>query len=336
MTEEDFVRRIRFAPTGSVLSALDEHRRRVIRRRLARLILPIVFAAWLVALSIASPVFMTWNNMFNVTRQVAVIGVLSLGQLLCLLTGNIDLSIGNFLGFFGAILAGLSLALGFWPAFIIALLVACLWGLTNGFLVTRGTGISVIITLSTMYIARGLTLIYTEGHPIILFPMPYEFLGAGSLGSVPWSLITLAVISVAIGFILRYRPAGRHLYAIGGNREAARVCGIKINRRIIAVYMSSAFMAALGAILLMGRVGSAQPNAGLGMELDSIAAVLIGGASVSGGAGGVFGTLIGVFMLGFINNGLNLLGVSGFYQYVFKGMIILLAVLVDILQRKSN
>ncbi len=128
-------------------------------------------------------------------------------------------------------------------------------------------------------------MIYTGGHPFILFPMPYEFLGAGNIGPVPWSLITLTTVALIIGFILRYRPVGRHLYAVGGNREAARVCGISINRVTIGVFISSAFMAALGSIILLGRVASAQPNAGMGMELDSIAAVLIGGASVSGELG---------------------------------------------------
>ena len=314
----------------------DQRQRGVLRRRLSRLILPLVLVVWLVFLSVKSPVFLTSQNLFNVTRQVAVVGILSLGQLLCLLTGNIDLSIGSFLGLFGAILAGLSLGLGLGPAIALALLMAVVWGLTNGLLVSRGRGISVIITLSTMYIARGITLIYTDGHPIINFAMPYEFLGAGNIGPVPWSLVTFASVAVIIGFVLRFAGVGRHLYAVGGNRDAARVCGINITGVTIGVFISSALLTALASIVLLGRVASAQPNAGLGMELDSIAAVLIGGASVSGGAGGVIGTLIGVFMLGFINNGLNLLGVSGFYQYVFKGMIILLAVLVDALQRRNT
>lgn len=315
---------------------VDDHQRIVLRRRLADLVLPLVFISWLIFLSISSPVFLTEQNFFNVARQVAVIGLLSMGQLVCLITGNIDLSVGNFLGFFGAVLAGLSLSMGFGPAFIIALLVALVWGLMNGFLVSLGRGTSVIITLSTMYIARGLTLIYTDGKPFILFPMPYQFLGSGNIGPVPWSLITLVMVALIIGFVLRYLPIGRHLYAVGGNREAARVTGINPKKITILVYISSAFLSAMGAILLLGRVASAQPNAGLGMELDSIAAVLIGGASVSGGAGTVFGTLIGIFMLGFINNGLNLLGVSGYYQFVFKGLIILLAVLVDSLRKKNS
>jgi ribose/xylose/arabinose/galactoside ABC-type transport system permease subunit len=194
----------------------------------------------------------------------------------------------------------------------------------------------VIVTLSTMYIARGLLLIYTDGRPIIRFPLPYEFLGAGNVGAVPWPLITFAATAVVIGFILRYLPVGRHLYAVGGNREAARVSGVRLTHVTVGVFISSALLAALGSIILLGRVGSAQPNAGFGMELDTIAAVLIGGASVSGGAGGVIGTITGVFMLGFISNGLNLLGVSGFYQFVIKGLIILLAVLVDTLQRRNS
>jgi ribose transport system permease protein len=314
----------------------DGYQWMIYRRRWADMILPIVFISWLIFLTVSSPVFLTQQNIFNVTRQIAVIGLLSLGQLVCLITGNIDLSVGNFLGFFGAVLAGLSLSMGFGPAIIIALLIAIAWGLMNGFLVSLGRGTSVIITLSTMYIARGLTLIYTDGKPFILFPMPYQFLGSGNIGPVPWSLITLVVVALIIAFVLRYLAIGRHLYAIGGNREAARVCGISPRKITIFVYLTSALLSALGAIVLLGRVASAQPNAGLGMELDSIAAVLIGGASVSGGAGTVLGTLIGIFMLGFINNGLNLLGVSGYYQFVFKGLIILLAVLVDTLRKRGR
>jgi ribose transport system permease protein len=315
---------------------MDGHQWIIIRRKLADMILPVVFIAWIIFLAFSSPVFLTQQNIFNVTRQVAVIGLLSLGQLVCLITGNIDLSVGNFLGLFGALLAGLSLAFGFGPALIISIMVALSWGLMNGYLVSLGKGTSVIITLSTMYVARGLTLIYTDAKPFILFPMPYRFLGAGNVGPVPWSLITLIIVALSIAIILRFTPIGRHLYAVGGNREAARVCGINPKKITIIVYISSALLSALGAIVLLGRVASAQPNAGLGMELDSIAAVLIGGASVSGGSGTVVGTLIGIFMLGFINNGLNLLGVSGYYQFVFKGLIILLAVLVDSIRKRGG
>lgn len=310
--------------------------RRDVARRLSKLILPIVLIAWLTFLSVSSPAFLTWQNLSNVSRQVAVVGLLSLGQLACILTGNIDLSSASLMGLFGAVVAGTSKEAPFPIALALGLLLALTWGLANGFLVTRGKNISVIVTLSTMYVAQGLLLIYTRGRPVILFPMPYEFLGIGSLGPIPWSLVTLSLVAVVMDLVLRFVPVGRHVYAVGGNREAARVCGIDVKRLITGVYVVSAMIASLASLVLLGRVASAQPNAGVGMELDSIAAVLIGGASVSGGYGTVAGTIVGVFILGFINNGLNLLGVSGYYQYVFKGAIILIAVLVETLQRREE
>lgn len=295
----------------------------------ARLMLPSMFGLWFIFLALASPVFLTRQNIFNVTRQVAVLGIVALGQLLCMISGNIDLTVGVFLALFGVILGGLSLTLGPVPAIIMALAMAIAWGLLNGFLVTRGVGISVIVTLSTMYVARGIIYLYTQGKPIVLFPMPYAFLGQGDLGPIPWSLITFATVALAVHFLLQYTPTGRHLYAIGGNREAAKVCGVAINRTIIGVYIASALLSALGSIVLLGRLASAQPNAGTFMEMDSIATVLIGGGSVAGGRGRAFTTLIGIFMLGLINNGLNLLAISSYYQYVLKGIIILIAVLAD-------
>jgi ribose transport system permease protein len=314
----------------------QEHSTRDFGRKISRYILPLVFLAWLVFLSISVPVFLSWQNLSNVSRQVAVVGLLSLGQLAVILTGNIDLSSASLMGLFGAVLAGQSKVMSFPLALAIGLILAVIWGFANGFLVTRGKNISVIVTLSTMYMAQGLLLIYTQGRPVILFPMPYEFLGIGSIGPLPWSLITFTVVAGIMAFILRYKPVGRHVYAVGGNREAALVVGVDVKRLIIGVYVVSAIIASLAGLILLARVASAQPNAGMGMELDSIAAVLIGGASVSGGYGSVVGTIVGVFMLGFINNGLNLLGVSGYYQYVFKGAIILIAVIVETLQHRGS
>ena len=321
---------------GRPRSDADDRPRRDFGRRVSKLILPIVFLGWLAFLSISAPAFLTWQNLTNVSRQVAVVGLLSLGQFAVMLTGNIDLSSAALMGLFGAVLAGQSKVMPFPVALVLGLGLVLIWGLANGFLVTRGKNISVIVTLSTMYVAQGLLLIYTRGRPVILFPMPYEFLGIGSLGPIPWSLVTFASVALVMGLVLRYAPVGRHLYAVGGNREAARVCGIDVKKLIVGVYVTSAMIASLAGMVLLGRVASAQPNAGAGMELDSIAAVLIGGASVSGGYGTVLGTIVGVFILGFINNGLNLLGVSGYYQYVFKGAIILIAVLVETLQRRGD
>jgi ribose transport system permease protein len=325
----------RFIPTKSSETS-QESSQHDLGRRLSKYILPFVFLAWLVFLTINVPAFLTWQNLSNVSRQVAVVGLLSLGQLAVILTGNIDLSSASLMGLFGAVLAGQSKEMPFPIALGIGLTLALIWGFANGYLVTRGKNISVIVTLSTMYIAQGLLLIYTQGRPVILFPMPYEFLGIGSVGPFPWSLITFTFVALILAYFLRYTPVGRHVYAVGGNREAARVCGIDVKKLIIGVYVTSAVIASLAGMILLSRVASAQPNAGMGMELDSIAAVLIGGASVSGGYGSVPGTVIGVFMLGFINNGLNLLGVSGYYQYVFKGAIILIAVIVETLQNRGS
>lgn len=302
----------------------------------SKIMLPLFFIFWCTFLSIRSPVFLTWENLFNVARQNAVIGILSLGQLLCLLTGNIDISIGMFMGLSGAILASSSIQYGVLPALGITLLVAIAWGLLNSYLVTRGTGISVIVTLSTMFIARGLLLIVTGGKQIVNFPMPYRFLGEGNLGPVPWSLIVFAIIAFLTHIVLQYTPTGRHLYAVGGNRQAARVCGITLNKVTLGIYLSSAMFSFFAGIMLLSRVATAQATAGTGYEMDTLAAVLLGGAAVSGGAGSVPGTIIGIFMLGFINNGLNLLGISGYYQYVIKGIIIAIAVIVDHLQKRNE
>jgi len=298
-------------------------------RIVARLMLPGIFMVWFIFLSITSPVFLTWLNLFNVSRQVAVMGIVTLGQLICMITGNIDLSVGVFLGLFGAVLAGESIKFGVVPAIGLSILLIAVWGSFNGFLVSRGRGISVIVTLSTLYIARGITLIYTEGRPVVGFPMPYAFLGQDNLGPIPWSLLVFASVALIVHYILKYTALGRHFYASGGNRQAAEICGINLTKITFLVFISSALLSALGSVVLLGRVASAQANAGYGMELDTIAAVLIGGASVSGGYGAVFPTLLGIFMLGFINNGLNLLGISSYYQYVLKGIIILIAVVVD-------
>lgn len=300
----------------------------------AKLLLPFIFMIWFIFLSISSPVFLTWQNLFNVTRQVAVIGILSLGQLICIITGNVDLSVGVFLGLIGAILAGLSLQIGVATAFLISIILTLFWGLLNGFLVSRGKGISVIVTLSTMFVARGVTLLYTEGKPVVGFPMPYAFLGQGNLGVVPWPLLVFVIVILITHFILSYSQFGRHLYAAGGNRQAAIISGIKINWLTIKVFIISAFCSFIGSVVLLGRVASAQPTAGQGLEMDSMAAVLIGGASVSGGAGRVITTVIGIFLLGLINNGLNLLGISSYYQYVLKGFIILVAVIVDQMSKR--
>jgi ribose transport system permease protein len=234
----------------------------------------------------------------------------------------------------GAFFAGWSIQFGILPALLLGFGIAIAVGLINGFLSTRGKGLSVIVTLATLTIFQGITLLYTGGRPIIGFPEGLRVLGTGYLGPIPVPMIIAVVVAALMHLLLRYTPFGRELYAIGGNAEAARLSGIPVNLRIITAFVISALLSALAGLVLIARVSSAQPTAGLGEEFNAVGAVLIGGASLSGGAGSVVGTLAGVLILGMISNGLNLLHVDPYYQYVVKGLIILFAILMDQWGRK--
>jgi ribose transport system permease protein len=244
--------------------------------------------------------------------------------------------VGAFSGLAGALFAGWSIQFGVVPSLIMGFAVALLWGMINGFLVTRGKSLDVIVTLSMMMIAQGLTLLYTNGRPVIGFPDQMRFLGNADIAGIPVLVLIAVLMLIVIHIMLRYTAFGRELYAIGGNAEAARLSGVPATRRIITAYMISASLAALAGLVMIGRVASAQPTAGVGDEFTAVGAVLIGGASMSGGVGSVPGTLAGVLILGMISNGLNLLHVNPYFQYVAKGLIILLAILMDQFGRKSR
>ena len=294
----------------------------------------IICVGWVLILSLLSDRFLTLYNLRNVIRQITMLGLISLGVMLVVVLGYVDLTVGALMGLTGALYAGFSKLCGVWPALLVVLGVAFIIGLTNGFLSTRGRGLSIIVTLSMMSIIYGTTLLYTQGAPIIGFPKTLNFLGAGYVGVIPWPMIILFVVGLIVHFYLDQTRWGQRFYAIGGSPEAARYSGINVNLYVISAFIMSAILSTLAALVLVGRVYSAQPNAGRGEELNAIGAVLIGGASLKGGVGTVIGTLIGVFILGIISNGLNLLHVNPFFQYVAKGAIILIAVLMDQWGRK--
>ncbi len=296
-------------------------------------IILIVFA---IALSLLSDRFLTIQNLSNVMRQIATLAIISVGLLTTVVTGKVDLTIGAFSGLVGALFAGWSIQFGIFPALVMGFGFAMVWGLINGFLVTRGKSLDVIVTLSMMMIAQGMTLLYTNGRPVIGFPDEMRFLGNVDISGFPMLVIVAILMMIIIHIILRYTVFGRELYAIGGNPEAARLSGIPANWRIIIAYMISAVLSALAGLILIGRVASAQPTAGVGDEFTAVGAVLLGGASMSGGIGTVAGTLAGVLILGMISNGLNLLHVNPYFQYVVKGLIILFAILMDQFGRKSR
>lgn len=295
----------------------------------------------IVVMSLLSENFLTTNNLWNVLRQISVNVCISVGMTLVVLMAGIDLSVGSVLAFTSAICAGLltnglsfaslDLFVGFTAlgGVLAALLVGLVIGVFNGWVITKFSIPPFVATLAMLTMARGGTMLYTQGMPISNLGPSFEYIGSGRLIGIPvpvWISILVALIGI---FISKRTTFGRYIYAIGGNEKAAFLSGINIKAIKIAVYAFAGMMAAVGGILVSSRLNSAQPNAGMSYELDSIAAVVIGGTSLSGGVGTVTGTVIGAAIIGVLNNGLVLLNVSPFWQQVVKGLVILLAVIID-------
>jgi ribose transport system permease protein len=281
-------------------------------------------------LSIISPDFLEITNIFNVLRQISINALLAFGMTFVILTGGIDLSVGSILALSGAVTAAmLADGMGAFMASIIGLVLGTLLGAANGWLVTKGRLAPFIATLATMTIIRGLTQVYTDGKPITFDNDTFGLLGEGYFLEIPIPVLWMFLIFIILYIGLKNTTFGRYVYAIGGNEEAARLSGINTDRIKIMVYSISGFFAAFAGLILTSRLNSAQPTAGMGYELDAIAAVVLGGTSLTGGRGWITGTIIGAMIIGVLDNGLNLLDVSSFYQQVVKGGVILLAVLLD-------
>lgn len=281
-------------------------------------------------LSFLSPVFLTAPNLINVIRQISINGILAIGMTLIIITGGIDLSVGSQVALTGAVVAGLlSSGTNMAVALLVGLATGAFIGFINGMIITKGGVPPFIVTLGMLTAARGITLIYTGGRPIYNLGSTFRFFGAGYVGGVPVPVIILAIILMISHFIAKHTVFGREVYAVGGNPEAAVYSGVNKNKRLVQVYTIMGFLSAITGIVLTSRLGSADPTAGTGFELDAIAAVVIGGTSMFGGEGAVTGTMIGALIIGVINNGLNLLNVSSYYQQVIKGVIVVGAVLMD-------
>lgn len=285
-----------------------------------------------IIISIMSPNFLTLNNLLNVLRQVSINALIAFGMTFIILTGGIDLSVGSTLALTGAVTAGL-MAGGTDPilAMLIGLILGAILGAINGIIITKGKVAPFIATLATMTIYRGLTLVYTEGKPIsgLGDSAAFKMLGKGYFLGIPVPVLTMAITFAVLYFLLKKTTFGRRVYAVGGNEEASRLSGISVDRVKIYVYALTGMLAALSSLILTSRLNSAQPTAGSMFELDAIAAVVLGGTSLTGGRGWIVGTLIGAMIIGVLNNGLNLIGVSSFFQQVVKGAVILVAVLLD-------
>lgn len=299
-------------------------------------------------ISLMSDKFMTTNNLWNVLRQISVNVCISVGMTLVVLMSGIDLSVGSVLGLTAAVSAGLlknglafesmDLFVGFTilGTILVALLIGLGLGLFNGWVITKFSIPPFVATLAMLTIARGFTMLYTQGIPISNLGSNFEFIGSGWVLGIPVPVWISAFMVLIVVFLTKKTTFGRYIYAIGGNEKAAFLSGININKIKLAVYGIAGMMAAVGGILVTSRLNSAQPNAGMSYELDSIAAVVIGGTSLSGGIGTVTGTVIGAVIIGVLNNGLVLLNVSPFWQQVVKGIVILLAVIIDKMNKKNN
>ena len=283
-----------------------------------------------VLMGFASDNFFTISNLLNVLRQVSVVGILAVGMTFVILTGGIDLSVGAVMALAGTMAAGLMVNMGLpgGVGLLAALAVGLGLGVFNGFMGAWGKMPSIIVTLATMGIARGLGLIYSGGYPISGLPGWVSWFGVGRIGIIPVPVIIMLIIYLVAWLVLQRTPFGRHVYAIGGNETAARLSGVRTRMVKLSVFAISGVTAALASIVLTGRLMSGQPNAGVGFELDAIAAVVLGGTAIAGGRGLILGTLIGAVLLGILNNGLNLVGINPYMQDVIKGLIILLAIYI--------
>ena len=286
--------------------------------------------------AVINPRFLSVANILNVFRQSSINAVIAIGMTFVILTGGIDLSVGSILAFCGAVSAAM-LSSGINPvlSLLVALVLGLFFGIVNGFLVSVMKLQAFIVTLVTMTFLRGATLVFTNGKPITVNDggALFENIGGGYLFNIPIPIYITLILFVAGHYILTNTRFGRYTYAIGGNEEATKLSGIKVNNIKIWIYGISGILSALAGIITTSRLFSAQPTAGTGYELDAIAAVVLGGTSLSGGVGKITGTALGVIIIGVLGNALNLLDVSSYYQMMIKAAVILIAVLID---KKSN
>jgi ribose transport system permease protein len=288
--------------------------------------------------SLMSENFLTISNLLNILRQISTNLFLAFGMTFVILIGGIDLSVGSLLAFSG-VFAAHALAAWNWPlwlALTVPVLLSVLVGVFNGVISTAAGIAPFVVTLSTQTILRGFAMLLAKGAPIRIRSQTFIKMGTGYLGPVAYPILYMLIVMLICYLLLNKTKFGRYVYALGGNKTAALFAGIKTSRIEIAVYALSSFLAGFAGIVLAGRMTAGVPASGDGYELDAIAAVVLGGASFTGGVGRIGGTLIGAIIIGVLNNGLNMLNVAAFWQYVAKGVVILLAVLVDVMRKKSK
>lgn len=299
----------------------------------------VIVAAVVIYLSIASENFLTAGNIAIVGRQIALQAIIAMGMTMVILMGGIDLSVGSIVALTTVILGNalVTYALPIWVSISLAILVGLFAGFMNGFLITRTKVPPFIITLGMMGLARGAALVITKGNAISGLPKDFLQVGQGyAYGLVPYPIIIAVILAIIVHILLTRTTFGRRIYLVGSNEEAALLSGINVNQVKVVVFALCAGLTAIESVLETARFSTAQPGGGTGYELTAIGSVIIGGASMNGGEGSVLGTMLGAILLGLINNGLILLGVSPYWQQVFSGTIIILAVALDTWRRNQN
>ncbi len=297
----------------------------------------LVMCVFLVIFPTTRTTFLTPKNVFNILRQNASNLFLATGMTMVIILGGIELSVGSVIALSGVVAAGCVMNFGLPEivGFLAAIGVGALVGMFNGFVICKTDIPPFIVTLASMNITKGIALVLTGGSPIRCMTDAFKFPGAGYVGPVPTPVILMIVVFIIAALMINRTQLGRHIYAVGGNAQAARFSGINVQKVKFIVYTYTGIMSGIAGVVVASRLYSGQPTAGDGAEMDAIAAVVVGGTSMSGGSGQLGGTLIGVLIIGVLNNGLNLLGVDSNWQYIVKGLVILLAVYVDFIRNKK-
>jgi len=292
----------------------------------------IAYVALVVIFSILSPHFLTMRNIMNIFLFTAVIGICATGMTMVIISGGLDISVGSMVGLTGMV-AGLVVTTteNVLLAVFLGLLTGFLCGTINGLVITRLKIVPIIATLAFMSIYRGTAMLTTNGHSRIITTEGFMVIGRGYLiDLIPYCVILMFIIFILGGYVLKYTPFGRKIYSIGGNAEASRLAGINVRNTRLAVYMICGTLTGLSGILTASQTGVSIPSAGVGLEMDVIGSVVLGGVSITGGKGGIIGTLLGVMILATLANGLTLLGVQSFWQIIAKGIVLIIAVFIDV------
>lgn len=301
-----------------------------IKKFLLRMTTPLTLLLMVIIMTVLADRFLTLQNMFTILRQVSTTGIIAFGMTLVIITGGIDLSVGSTLAFAGTICCGMiENGVSVASAIVVALLGGAIAGLFNGVLSTKAKMPPFIVTLASMQIIRGCAYLYSNGMPIRSINLAFNRIGNGYIGLIPIPVIIFFVIAVFFYLLLHKTTFGIHILSVGGNRSCAEFSGINADRVQIIVFIISGICAAISGVILAARMYSGQPTSGDGAEMDAIAAAVLGGTAFSGGSGTIGGTLLGILIIGVMNNGLNILNVSSYYQLLIKGVIILFAIYME-------